>query len=35
MGKKGYGFKQGKFTPSNPEKYKGTYPIIFRSSWEC
>jgi len=23
-----------KFTPKNPEKYKGTYPIIARSSWE-
>lgn len=25
---------QGKFTPARPEKYVGTYPIIFRSSWE-
>ena len=25
---------QGEFTPKNPEKYIGTYPIIFRSSWE-
>ena len=32
--KKGYGFKQGKFTPQNKDKYKGSYPIIFRSSWE-
>ena len=27
-------FSQGKFIPKNPEKYIGTYPIIFRSSWE-
>lgn len=32
--KKGYGFKQGKFTPVNKEKYKGSYPILYRSSWE-
>lgn len=25
---------QGTYTPRNPEKYKGTYPICFRSSWE-
>lgn len=25
---------KGKFEPKNPEKYIGTYPIIFRSSWE-
>lgn len=28
------GFKQGNFIPKNPEKYKGVWPIIFRSSWE-
>ena len=22
------------FTPKNPEKYKATYPILYRSSWE-
>lgn len=27
-------FKQGKFQPKNPEKYIGTYPIKYRSSWE-
>jgi len=27
-------FHQGEYTPINPEKYKGTYPIYFRSSWE-
>ena len=32
--RKGYGFKQGKFTPVNKEKYKGSYPIQYRSSWE-
>ena len=25
---------QGIFTPKNPDRYKGTQPIIFRSSWE-
>lgn len=24
----------GVFVPKNPKKYKGAYPIIFRSSWE-
>lgn len=27
-------WKQGKFTPRNPDKYNGTLPIIYRSSWE-
>jgi hypothetical protein len=27
-------FKTGSFSPQNKDKYKGTYPIIFRSSWE-
>lgn len=27
-------YVQGKYTPVNPEKYVGTYPIVFRSSWE-
>lgn len=27
-------YVQGKYTPANPEKYVGTYPIVFRSSWE-
>ena len=27
-------FSRGKFIPKNPEKYIGTYPIIYRSSWE-
>lgn len=25
---------KGEFIPKHPEKYIGTYPIIFRSSWE-
>ena len=25
---------KGHFTPTNPQKYVGTYPIVFRSSWE-
>ncbi len=25
---------QGTYTPVNPEKYVGTYPIVWRSSWE-
>lgn len=27
-------YVQGQYKPINPEKYVGTYPIIFRSSWE-
>ena len=27
-------FHQGQYTPINPDKYVGTYPIHFRSSWE-
>lgn len=27
-------FKQGLFAPINKDKYKGTYPIIYRSSYE-
>lgn len=27
-------YVQGQYTPINPGKYVGTYPIIFRSSWE-
>ena len=27
-------YTQGKYTPVNPEKYVGEYPIFFRSSWE-
>ncbi len=30
----GRSYTQGKYTPVNPEKYVGTYPIFFRSSWE-
>jgi len=26
--------RSGEFTPKNPGKYKGTYPITYRSSWE-
>lgn len=25
---------QGEFKPKHPEKYKGKFPIIYRSSWE-
>lgn len=27
-------YVQGQYKPANPTKYVGTYPIIFRSSWE-
>ena len=27
-------YVQGEYKPINPGKYVGTYPIIFRSSWE-
>lgn len=27
-------FDQGTFVPKNPQKYKGSSPIIYRSSWE-
>lgn len=27
-------YHQGYYTPINPAKYVGTYPIIWRSSWE-
>ncbi len=27
-------YVQGKYTPKHPEKYVGTYPIVYRSSWE-
>ena len=27
-------YVQGQYKPANPGKYVGTYPIIFRSSWE-
>lgn len=27
-------YNQGQFTPSNPDKYIGTYPIEYRSAWE-
>lgn len=27
-------YKQGKFTPQNPDKYIGNTPILYRSSWE-
>ncbi len=28
------GFRQGYYNPQNPLKYKGEFPIIYRSSWE-
>ena len=27
-------YVQGQYKPINPDKYVGTYPIYFRSSWE-
>lgn len=27
-------YVQGQYKPLNPQKYVGTYPIVFRSSWE-
>lgn len=27
-------YKQGNYHPVNKEKYKGTLPVIYRSSWE-
>lgn len=27
-------YVQGQYKPVNPGKYVGTYPIVFRSSWE-
>lgn len=27
-------YQQGYFTPKNTDKYVGTYPIYYRSSWE-
>ena len=27
-------YVQGQYKPINPSKYVGTYPIVFRSSWE-
>lgn len=27
-------YYQGQYRPINPDKYVGTYPIYFRSSWE-
>lgn len=32
--KKNSKFKQGIFTPRNKEKYKGSFPIYYRSSYE-
>lgn len=34
MARKKVPYTQGEFTPTNPEKYVGTYPIVARSSWE-
>jgi hypothetical protein len=34
LGKKNKDYIQGKFSPKNPDKYKGTFPIIYRSSME-
>jgi hypothetical protein len=32
--KRNQNFSQGKFTPQSPQKYKGSLPIIYRSSLE-
>jgi hypothetical protein len=32
--KKNLKYRQGIFRPLHPEKYKGTFPIFTRSSWE-
>lgn len=32
--KAGVPFKQGVFNPINAQKYNGSMPIVFRSSWE-
>lgn len=32
--KKNSDYKQGRFNPTNKEKYKGTFPIIYRSKME-
>jgi hypothetical protein len=34
LGKKNRNYTQGIFKPKNPKKYKGSYPIIYRSSLE-
>jgi hypothetical protein len=34
LGKKNKDYIQGKFCPKNIDKYKGTFPIIYRSSME-
>lgn len=34
MPKKRNPYKQGEFTPVNKNKYKGSYPIVYRSSLE-
>jgi len=28
-------FRQGTFSCKHPEKYQGTFPILYRSSWEA
>jgi len=32
--KKNTNYKQGRFNPLNPNKYKGTFPIVYRSKME-
>lgn len=27
-------FLKGEYTPKNPQKYQGSYPIVYRSGWE-
>lgn len=34
LGKKNPNYKQGIFTPNNPKKYKGNFPIVYRSGLE-
>ena len=33
--KKNSKYRQGIYTPINKEKYRGSFPIYFRSSYEC
>ena len=32
--RKNRNFSQGVFSPKHPEKYKGSFPIAYRSKWE-
>ena len=34
LGKKNPNYKQGIFKPTNPLKYKGSFPVVYRSGLE-